>query len=65
MEHYFDLFGETRIGTAPFGSDVWAGIRELAAHDDKLRHYREEEIHFGWFQAPYPFKKKCEVADHS
>ena len=59
VEHYFDLFGETRIGTAPFGSDVWAGIRELAAHDDKLRHYREEEIHFGWFQAPYPFKKKA------
>ena len=65
MEHYFDLFGETRIGTAPFGSDVWAGIRELAAHDDKLRHYRDENIHFGWFQAPYPFKKKCGVADHS
>ena len=58
VEHYFDLFGETRIGTAPFGSDVWAGIRKLAAHDDKLRHYREEEIHFGWFQAPYPFNKK-------
>ena len=65
VEHYFDLFGETRIGTAPFGSDVWAGIRKLAAHDDKLRHYRDEDIHFGWFQAPYPFKKKCGVADHS
>ena len=58
VEHYFDLFGETRIGTAPFGSDVWAGIRELAAHDEKLRHYRDEDIHFGWFQAPYQFKKK-------
>ena len=58
VEHYFDLFGETRIGTAPFGSDVWAGIRELAAHDEKLRHYRDENIHFGWFQAPYPFTKK-------
>ena len=56
-EHYFSLFGETRFGTAPFGSKVWSGIRELAARDAALRHYQLENIQMGWFQAPQPFSK--------
>ena len=56
-EHYFSLFGETRFGTAPFGSKVWSGIRELAARDAALRHYQLENIQLGWFQAPQPFSK--------
>ena len=40
---------------------MWAGIRKLGARDDKVRHYRDEDIHFGWFQAPYPFKKNAEL----
>ena len=51
------LFGETRIGTAPFGSKVWNGIRELAVRDAALRHYPLENIQLGWFQAPQPFSK--------
>ena len=56
-EHYFSLFGETRFGTAPFGSKVWNGIRELAARNAALGHYQLENIQLGWFQAPQPFSK--------
>ena len=56
-EHYFSLFGETHSDTAPFGSRVWDGIRELAAFDAKLRHYLPEDIRLGWFHAPQPFSK--------
>ena len=53
--HYFSLFGETRLGTAPFGSRVWNGIKVLAASDAKLRQYPLEDIRMGWFHAPQPF----------
>ena len=56
-EHYFSLFGETRLGTAPFGSKVWNGIRELAARDAALAYYLLQNIWLGWFQAPQPFSK--------
>ena len=57
-QHYFSLFGEIHSDTAPFGSRVWDGMRELANFDDKLRQYPPEDIRLGWFQAPQPFSKK-------
>ena len=54
-EHYFSLFGETRSGTAPFGSRVWDGLKMLAAFDAKLKDYPPEHIRMGWFHAPRPF----------
>ena len=45
------------MGTAPFGSKVWNGIRKLAARDAVLGDYPLEKIWLGWFQAPQPFSK--------
>ena len=57
-EHYCSLFGEPHSGTAPFGSRVWRGIRELASRDVQLRNYPLDEMRFGWFQAPQPFSRR-------
>ena len=57
-EHFFSLFGEPHSGTAPFGSRVWHGIRELASRDVQLRHYPLDDMRLGWFQAPQPFSRR-------
>ena len=54
---FFAFFDETHFATAPFGSRVWNGIRELAARDAELGYYPLEDIRLGWFQAPQPFSK--------
>ncbi|MDA8584074.1 hypothetical protein N9L68_07555 [bacterium] len=54
-EHYFSLFCEPHLGTAPFGSRVWDGIKGLAGSGAELRHYPLEDIRLGWPQAPQPF----------
>jgi len=57
-EHFFSLFGEPHSGTAPFGSRVWHGIRELAFRDVQLRRYPLDDMRLGWFQAPQPFSRR-------
>ncbi|MDA8609553.1 hypothetical protein N9L19_01405 [bacterium] len=57
-EHYFSLFGEPDSGTAPFGSRVWDGIKQVAGSDAELFHYPLEGIRQGWSQAPQPLSKR-------
>ena len=52
------LVGEPHVGTAPFSSKVWNGIRELAVRDSNFKQYALKGIRFGWPQAPQPFSRR-------